>query len=95
VTRKGLNIACHDQVTNILFISSLVSPAEIVLFCYCFTLTDTEAYSLGAAGQLMVMGLKIWSLPNLVLNQGPFDHLPNAYTNCANRAGGEIVGSGD
>jgi hypothetical protein len=49
---------------------------------------------LGAAGhiilipanQLMVMGLKICHCPIRVLNQGPFDHLPNALTNCTNRA---------
>jgi hypothetical protein len=39
------------------------------------------------ANQLMVKGLKIWSLsPLRVSNQWPFDHWPNALTTCTNRA---------
>jgi hypothetical protein len=41
---------------------------KTVLFSYCFA----------PAKQLMVMGLKIWSLSNPVLNQGPFDHWPTS-----------------
>jgi hypothetical protein len=49
---------------------------------------------LGAAGhiiltpanQLIVMGLKIWSLSNPGFGTATFDYWPNALTICANRA---------
>jgi hypothetical protein len=34
----------------------------------------------------MVMGSKYGNCPMRILNQGFFDHWPNALTNCVNRA---------
>jgi hypothetical protein len=50
-------------------------------------ITDGWYIKLTPLNQLMVMGLKIWSLPNPGSNQQPFDHwLASLRTNCSNRA---------
>jgi hypothetical protein len=63
----------------------------MLVFGYCFT--PRHRSILWAAGhnivtpanQLMVMGLKIWSLSNPGSNQGLSDHWTNALTNCTNQ----------
>jgi hypothetical protein len=75
-----------------------VGMSRVLLFFFWLLLYAHRHRSiLGAAGhiililtpanQLMVMGLKKYGhCPIQVLNQGPFDHWPNALTTCANRA---------